>query len=253
MLLVDLPDDEGARAACLQELLIAHATGGPANNGDYVELRRGFLEDAGAGRFLPQFVRSCPDLASFWGWIKVAEPTYAARRELIWRAFVPLLDHLESADRPPSPEPSPLAGPISLETAAVRAAWERALARSQSDPEGAILAAHTLIEGMCRRVLYDAGASYGRKDELPKLYGRAAKALKIGPSHRARKAMRPVFEGCTDVVLGLLTLPAGDRDSPRRGGKKPIRAAPRHAQLAVNLAGALALFLAETWEARRRG
>ena len=89
MLLADLPDDEAERAACLQELLIAHATGGPASNGDYVELRRGFLEDAAAVPFLPQFVRSCPDLASFWGWIKVAEPTYAARRELIWRAFVP--------------------------------------------------------------------------------------------------------------------------------------------------------------------
>jgi hypothetical protein len=252
MLLVDLPDDEAARAACLQELLIAHATGGPASNGDYVELRRGLLEDAGAGRFLPQFVRSCPDLASFWGWIKVAEPTYAGRRELIWRAFVPLLDHLESADRP-SPEPAPMTGPISLETAAVRAAWERALGRSLSDPDGAIMAAHTLIEGLCRRVLDDAGASWGRKDDLPKLYGKAAKVLKIGPSHRARKAMRPVFEGCTDVVLGLLALPVGDRDPSRRGGKKPVRAAPRHAQLAVNLAGALALFLAETWEARRRG
>jgi hypothetical protein len=247
MLLPDLPDDEAERAARLQELLIAHATGGTANNDDYVALRRSFLEDKGASPFVPQFVRSCPDLTAFWGWIKVAEPTYAARRELIWRAFVPLLDYLDSDDRP-SPDPAILAGPISLETAAVRAAWERALARTQTDPEGAIGAARLLIETMCKHVLDDAGARYGGKDDLPRLYGKAAKALKIAPTHRARKALKPVLGGCTDVVAGLGALDA----SPRRR-KQAVRPAPRHAQLAVNLAGAMALFLAETWEAKRRG
>ena len=45
-----------------------------------------------------------------------------------------------------------------------------------------------------------------------------------------------------------------DLVSDARGrGPKPVRPAARHAALAVNLAGAMATFLVETWYERRRG
>jgi hypothetical protein len=38
-------------------------------------------------------------------------------------------------------------------------------------------------------------------------------------------------------------------DAHGRGGK-PVQPAPRHAALAVNLAGAMATFIVETWQAK---
>jgi hypothetical protein len=57
--------------------------------------------------------------------------------------------------------------------------------------------------------------------------------------------------GCTSVVegLGALRNKVGDAHGQ---GKRPVRVSPRHAHLAVNLAGTMATFLIET-RATRRG
>ncbi|WP_374616776.1 abortive infection family protein [Thauera aminoaromatica] len=55
--------------------------------------------------------------------------------------------------------------------------------------------------------------------------------------------------GVTSVVHGLGAM--RNRLGGAHGqGKKPVRPAPRHAQLAVNLAGTAALFVIETWLAK---
>jgi hypothetical protein len=64
----------------------------------------------------------------------------------------------------------------------------------------------------------------------------------------------PVFKqilgGCTAVVegLGALRNRLGDAHG---GGIRRVRPLPRHAQLAVNLAGSMTSFLVATWEARK--
>ena len=47
--------------------------------------------------------------------------------------------------------------------------------------------------------------------------------------------------------LGTLRNRLGDAHGQ---GKKTVRPAARHAELAINLAGSVALFLVETWESR---
>jgi hypothetical protein len=244
-------NDAYERGLLLQNLLIDHATGGAggaSQEPDYTSLRRYFLEDTTTKMLLPQFVRTSRDLSSFWGWIKYAAPTYAERRVIIREAFSSLLDSLEGRSRTPlDAATSHLLGVF--DTEGVQAVWEKALGRRESDPEGAITAARTLLESVCKHILDHAEVPYGQKDDLPKLYSEASKALNIAPSQHTEEVFKQVLGGCASVVQGLGTLRNRISDSHGQG-KRPIRPAPRHAQLAVNLAGTMATFLVETWMSR---
>jgi hypothetical protein len=77
----------------LQNLMLGYATGTPADNKEYKELRDELFQNPVVKEALPRFVRTCSDLSQFWHFIK-GNPelkTYASRRELIWEAFRPLL------------------------------------------------------------------------------------------------------------------------------------------------------------------
>lgn len=162
--------------------------------------------------------------------------------------FEPLLDHLErSASSPLDADVSFSAS--SLDAASVTAAWTKAMTRRATDPEGAITAARSLLESVCKTILEDRGAAYDdRKDDLPKLYGRVSKELRLAPSDHTEEQFKAILGGCTTVVNGLGSV--RNRASDAHGsGRKSYRPAARHAALAVNLAGAMALFLIETHEA----
>ena len=90
---------------------------------------------------------------------------------------------------------------------------------------------------------YDDGA------DLPKLYKQTAETLKLAPSQHTEAVFKQILGGCTAVVEGLGSLRNRLSDAHGKGrvGAKP---APRHAELAVNLSGALATYLLATWEAR---
>lgn len=51
----------------------------------------------------------------------------------------------------------------------VQFSWQKALDRRGVDPEGAITAARTLIETVCKHILDDAGVVYSDNSDLPKL------------------------------------------------------------------------------------
>src|ERR1700730_11953094 len=103
------PFDESVldKAIRFQNGLVAHATGGGFDGGDseYQELRRFFASRADTKTKLPDFVRRCRDLGQFWGFIKFERSTYAERRNLLWDAFRPLIDHLEANDHAPGVVP----------------------------------------------------------------------------------------------------------------------------------------------------
>jgi hypothetical protein len=249
MIAHDLPTAGEERALVLQNLLIVHATGGMGDEAVYVELRKGFLSDPQTAASLPKFVRTCRDLASFWQWIKYERGTYAERRMLIREAFEPLLDLLEGRSRAPldSGASETLA---SFDPDGVHLIWEKALARRQVDPEGAITTARTLLETVCKHIIEEENSNYNDKDDLPKLYGEASRLLNIAPSQHTEEVFKQILGGCTSVVIGLGTLRNRVSDSHGQG-RRAVRPAPRHAQLAVNLAGTMATFLIETWAAKR--
>src|SRR5690606_36096365 len=107
----------------------------------------------------------------------------------------------------------------------------------------------TLIESVCKHILDAAQVEYDDAADLPKLYKLTAETLNLAPSQHTEAVSKQVLGGCTAVVEGLGSLRNRLSDAHGKGkvGSKP---APRHAELAVNLSGALATYLLATWEAR---
>jgi Abortive infection C-terminus len=251
MLNDDLPDTPYERALMLENMLVAKAAGDHGTRDPiYTQLRQEFMNDPELKTLLPQFVRTCRDLSHFWSYAKKISPQWEPRRQHVREQFIPLLEYFDGQNRAPADAvvSDTLA---SFDADGVHAVWEKALARRRTDPEGAITIARTLLETVCKRVLDEAGPpGYPDDADLPKLYKTAAERLYIAPSQHTEDAFKRILGGCTSVVEGLGTLRNKIGDAHGKGGK-PVRAAPRHAQLAVNLAGAMATFIVETWIAQK--
>ncbi len=241
---VDLAD----KVTALQNLLVARATGEAASEHAYVPLRAQLLKDPLVGSLLPRFVRTSRDLGQFWQFIQPKFAHYAERRQYIWDEFRPALDTAEGSISSPVAE---TAKEIlkRLSSDAVQDAWRRTLTRQTDDPEGAITAARSLLETVCKHILDDAGQEYAHDADLPKLYHLVSKELQLAPSQHAEEAFKRILGGCASVVEGLGTL--RNRVGDAHGtGRRAVKPQARHAALAVNLAGAMATFIVATWEAR---
>jgi hypothetical protein len=225
--------------------MVARATGDlTASNATYNLLRREFIDDPKLSPLLPDFVRIYRTLDVFWPYIKGKAGSYADRRQIIGAGFTPLIDHLEQRNQ--APADAIVSDQLqTFDSAGVHEIWEKALGRRKDDPEGAITIARTLLETICKRILDETDVKYTDKEDLPKLYSMTAKSLKLAPEQHSEEAIKSILGGVITVVNGLGTLRNKLSDSHGRGGR-PVKPSPRHASLAVNLAGALATFLIET-------
>ncbi|MFM0303984.1 abortive infection family protein [Paraburkholderia sediminicola] len=231
----------------LQNILVSHATSGPAYDGDYATLRASLLARADYAPLVPRFLRTCRDLSQFWQFIKHKFPSYAERRSYIWDEFRPLLERIENSQAGPA-DVGVTAAIEKFDAEHLQTAWRKALERRQADPEGAITMARTLLETTCKHILDELETVYGESPELPELYRLTSKALRLAPSQHTEGVFKQILGGCQAVVEGLGAL--RNRLSDAHGtGKRAVKPAARHAELAVNLAGALALYLLETLEA----
>ena len=241
----DIPEDLVERAKMLEGIMTAAATGGENDETTYSLLRREFMQNDICRDLLPAFVRQYRSLSAFWPFIKHEDGSYAGRRQIISEAFTPLIDYLEGADR--SPSDGTVADAFAAFGAdAVSEMWAKALARRSTDPEGAITAARTLMETVCKHILDERGIAYADKDDLPKLYGKVATELNLAPCHHTAEPVKMILGGVITTVNGLGTLRNRLSDAHGRGKNLPVKPAARHASLAVNAAGALATFLVET-------
>ena len=245
------------RLTRLQQILIDRATSSSWNSGwegaglsrlEYEVLRRDLLANPTLGPFVPRYVEECRDLERFWSFIKAKAPSYEDRRQFIWRSFEPAFARLEG--RAVSPADLDVAAALAdLSDDAVHEVWQTALRRRNSDPEGAITTARTLLETVCKHILSDLDVAFDEGADLPKLYGLTAQALSLAPDQHTEQIFKQILGGCKTVVEGLGALRNRLSDAH---GRSPLRAKPasRHAELAVNLAGATATFLVQTWKSR---
>ncbi|TAJ82088.1 MAG: abortive phage resistance protein [Reyranella sp.] len=231
-----------------QSGLIASATGSAFDGGGdaYKQLRHYFASHLDTKAKL---VRRCSDLGQFWGFIKYERARYAERRDLVWDAFRPLIEHLEANDRPPGSE---AIGPAlqRFDSEHVAAAWQKALDRRVADPEGAITAAHTLLETVCKHVLDVASIPCSADADLPKLWALVAEQLNLAPHQHQETVFKAILGNCQAVVnnLGTTRNRVGDAHGH---GRNPVKPKARHAELAVNLAGTMASFIVSTWQERQ--
>lgn len=138
----------------------------------------------------------------------------------------------------------------SFDVGGVHAAWQKALDRRATDPEGAITAAKTLLETVCKHILDGTNCTYGDNDDLPKLYNAAAEFLSLAPSQHSEQVFKSILGNCQSVV-GLLAGIRNKLGDSHGQGKRYVKPKPRHAELAVNLAGSVAMFLVATWHDRQ--
>jgi len=243
----DIPDDPLEKLLILQNAVISHATDGSIDSKLYSKLRREILGEPGMASIAPQFLRNCRDPGSLWEHFKKVASgpgSYAARRTYIYEVFQPALDFAENTPKQAGDSDVSLAL-SGYDGKGVREAWEKALDRRSNDPEGAITSARTLLEEVCKHVLEDHGIEAGHKWDLPKLYSETAQLLNLAPSQHTEEVFKKILGGCHTVVenLGSLRNKVGDVHAH---GPRKVKPAPRHAALAVNLAGAMAMFLIET-------
>ncbi|MCX2499443.1 abortive infection family protein [Plesiomonas shigelloides] len=238
------------RVEYLQSLLIAEATGGVGDNNDYQSIRAELLDNHNVAYIIPRFIKTKRNLEQFWQYIKFEFPTYAERREFLWNEFNPLLEFLEKG----------LTNPANLsisevlqnfDSESIQHAWTKALERKIRDPEGAITIARTILESVCKHILDEKNIEYSSTSiELSELYKLTAKELNMAPEQHNEPIFKQILGGCSGIVNGLGTLRNKLGDAHGQG-KRPVKPQTRHAELAVNLAGTMALFLISTYEANK--
>lgn len=243
--LLDVLNNDLERALALQNTLLERATGKGEDDFAYTQLRNYFLNSSPFADLLPQFVRTCRSLSQFWQHIKKTDG-YASRREIIWSEFQPLLDFLEGKNVSPA-DIHITDGLKSYDEAGVSEAWAKALGRRLSDPEGAITAARSLIETVCKHILDDRKIPYDRNTDMSELYKLVSKELNLAPEQHTEQIFKQILGGCSAIVNGLGTLRNRLGDA-HGNGRKPAKPSDRHALLAVNLAGSMSVFLIQTWQ-----
>jgi len=248
----DVPDDLLEQVLMLQGMLVSLSENGGINEGTYMQIRASLIQDETLKSFLPRYIRTSRDQGQLWGYLKsvaTGSGSWVLRREHIYESFQPLLEFLECRNSSPADE-SVTAILANFDTESVHAIWVKALSRRHEDPDGAITLARSLLESVCKRIMDEMGEVYGGSDTLPQLYGKASKLLSLSPSQHTEEAFKAILGGCNAVVNNIATLRNKIGDAHGQG-KSPVRPAPRHAALAVNLAGSMAMFLVETWLARQ--
>lgn len=121
----------------------------------------------------------------------------------------------------------------------VQRVWTKAKARLQNDPDGAITAARTMLESLCKIMISEQGGTYTNKDELPVLYKKAVVGIQITPGSQTEEEYKKLGGACSTVVNSLCCIRNREGDS-----HVAVQAARQvHAKFAVNLSGSLATFL----------
>lgn len=223
------------------EGLISRATGSFFGDQDYYLARKKLIENQILNGILPDWVKTKRTLDLFWTFIKGRYETYAERREFIWNEFEPVLAFLDSRSN------STLEVNIAFDEAYIHSIWQKALDRKTIEPEGAITLARTLIESVLKHILDEQNIDFNVSAELPELYKEVAKSLNLAPENHQEQIFKQILSGVVGIVggLGALRNKLGDAHGKSKRNVKPSE---RHSELAVNLAGAAALFLLRTFK-----
>lgn len=224
-----------------QDGVIARATGSDFDNQLYIEVRKKLLENKNSDKLLPEWIKTKRTIDQFWTFIKGRYSTYQERRDFLWSEFSPLLNYLEKKTI------SPLEESIVFDEAHIHNQWQKALDRKQTEPEGAITLARTLIESILKHILDEQNIEYNDAAELPELYKEVGKSLNLAPENHQEQIFKQILGGSSSIVSGLGALRNKLGDAHGKS-KKSIKPSERHSELAVNLAGTMAIFLFKTFK-----
>lgn len=242
------------KAVYLQKLLINMSTNdGPVSDEDYVKLRKHFRSNSEVKKMLPFYVINNRDLSQFWQFIKNEFSSYEERRKFIRRDFSKLLEYLEELEEQ---HKTPLSESIDenlrlLNSNHVLKYWDTALERKSYDSEGAITISRTMVEGVLKHILEDSGINYSNSANLHDLYKSVSDELNLSAEQHNSKVFKQILGGSSSIISGLGNLRNIHGDAHAKGIRESYRPSVRHAELAVNLAGTMSLFLIQTYQKER--
>lgn len=210
---------------------------------NYKSLRLELISETQTKVLLPSFIRSCRMINDFWDYIQPLYGTYKERRNHLREQFDPLLTFLEQK----SVIPHYAVITDSIHTLSCESAnylWSKALSRTENDADGAITAARSLIESVCKQILVERNVDYNDSYDLPKLYKLTSKSLNLAPENHGEDVFKQILGGLLTTVYGFASL--RNKFSDAHGQTTGYRVSKRHAAFAVHLAGSMVSFLIQT-------
>lgn len=221
------------------ENLVAAATGGVFPDVLYKYTRGKVLALKAIDNTIPKWVKTCRSSDHFWEFIKAKYGTYKERRAFLRSEFEEALIILEDGGS------SPIDHEIAFDENHINNTWQKALKRKYEDHEGAITMSRTLLEDTLNFIADERQIELRDNLDLHELYKKVSKELNMAPEQHHEKIFKQILGGANGIVNGLGSLrnKLGDAHGKK---KAQIRPSERHSELAVNLAGSMAIFLYKT-------
>jgi hypothetical protein len=134
--------------------------------------------------------------------------------------------------------------------------YERAYKAIETDPPAAVTAACAILETVCKTFLEAEGHPLPGKQVIGMLWPETAKHLRLQPGQLADDDLKRILQGLSSIADGVAAIRTHEGSAHGRSGHEPAkryRLLPRHARLAVHAAHTMAMFVLETWQARKAG
>lgn len=236
------------RIEILQQLLISKILNeiGSEKNAEYVKLRAKLLKIKNLKPCIPKLIKQSRSLEQADDFLKNSCNSFIECKEYIYEEFSRIFEILEDENLC-SIDDLVLSSLEKLGSDHIHLTWQKALERRYTDPEGAITLARTLLESTCKYILDEYQVDYGNAPDINQLYRLVSKELNLAPSQHTEQTFKQILGGCSSIVEGLGSLRNKVGDAHGQG-KTNFKPSPRHAELAVNLAGTMAVFLFSTWD-----
>lgn len=135
---------------------------------------------------------------------------------------------------------------------AIEIEYDRAYKSIENDPAAALTAACAILESVCKCYLEEEGHKLPKKQVLGTLWPEVASHLGLSPKDVADDDLKRILQGLFGIGDGVAALRTHQGSAHGKSEAKNYRLAPRHARLAVHAAHTMAMFILETWDARRR-
>ena len=168
---------------------------------------------------------------------------FAERRQYLQQEFEPLLARLEEADSAKPVQKSIDRALSRFSVQGVLYEWERAYERIDADPDAAITSARSLVESVCKHILDEMHIAY---EENGNLLRPTIEALQLAPDDGSESIFKQLLGGCQTIVGSIDGIRNKYSDAHGRG-KHHVSALQRHAELTVNAAGTVTVFLIQTY------
>lgn len=141
---------------------------------------------------------------------------------------------------------------------ALEVEYERAYAQVESDPPAAVTAACAILESVCKTYLLANKLDLPSKQVLGALWSATSSALGLSAKDMESEDLKQVLSGLAGIANGIAAVRShagsahGHADGAFENSRKSYRIHSRHARLCVHAAHTMALFVLETWEARKQ-